>query len=380
MAWRIANSLVVLRDQVNAAAPKRSKISDGTIGDPAHRARKSDHNPNSAGVVTAIDFTHDPKGGFDAYTFADILKANRDPRVKYVISNRRIWNPSISDAWRAYTGANPHDKHTHVSVQASKGLYDDDRPWDLGAAPTVPPEEPAMPTPKFERCHAVTAKWEGGYSNHPSDPGGATNYGVTQATYDAYRRDKGQAKQAVSKITKAEALDIFFTRYWTPVRGEEMPSGVDLALYDFGVNSGPARAIKALQKVVGVAQDGKIGPITMKAVSAAAPATLASRLCDERMAYLKRLKTWSTFGKGWTNRVNDVRAKAVAWAGSPIPPDVPAETPSAPKVDPKDGAAIGVGVGAGGAAAAAGFDWWLVLLIAVIGLVAALIITRAWKG
>ena len=131
MTGRLAKSLAMLRDQADALAPQRSRASDGWIGDAAHSARKSDHNPNGKGVVCAIDITHDPRHGLDANALAETLRASKDPRLKYIIWNRRIWNPSVSAAWRPYTGSNPHDKHVHVSVAAAAALYDDARPWAL---------------------------------------------------------------------------------------------------------------------------------------------------------------------------------------------------------------------------------------------------------
>jgi murein L,D-transpeptidase YcbB/YkuD len=138
MTWRLAKSLETLRAQINEAAPKRSKASDGTIGDAAHSSRSSDHNPwvkdAGVGVVTALDITHDPRNGVDCDAIAEALKASRDLRIKYVIWNRRIWTPAKAQAWRSYTGANPHDKHVHISVVATKNRYDDTKPWAWGAA------------------------------------------------------------------------------------------------------------------------------------------------------------------------------------------------------------------------------------------------------
>jgi hypothetical protein len=135
--WRLAKSLEKLRSQVNETWPRRSKASDGTIGDPAHASRTSDHNPNAAGVVCALDITHDPKNGVDAGKLADTLKLSRDPRIKYIISNKRIWNPSVSKDWRPYTGSNPHSKHVHISVVSDKKLYDAVTPWALGSMKPV---------------------------------------------------------------------------------------------------------------------------------------------------------------------------------------------------------------------------------------------------
>lgn len=126
--WILAPSLAALRDEVNAAHPKRSKAWDGTIGDAAHAARKSDHDPNERGIVCAIDITHDPTNGFDGNKFAEALRLAKDERVKYVIWNRRIFSSLVQPwTWRPYKFADemPHDHHVHVSV------LDDERKWTI---------------------------------------------------------------------------------------------------------------------------------------------------------------------------------------------------------------------------------------------------------
>jgi peptidoglycan hydrolase-like protein with peptidoglycan-binding domain len=134
MAWRLARSLEKLRTQINEAYPDRSKVSDGTVGDSQHSSRASDHNPNSKGVVCALDITNDPAHGLNAGQIAEALRVSGDPRIKYLISNGRISNPDISNgAWRKYTGKNPHNHHFHISV---KGDYDSTLPWDIGAKGT----------------------------------------------------------------------------------------------------------------------------------------------------------------------------------------------------------------------------------------------------
>lgn len=148
MAWRLAKSLDTLRGQVNALSPRRSKASDGTIGDAAHSARKSDHNPDKNGVVTACDITHDPARGIDGGVLAEVLIASRDPRIKYVIWNRRICAGSAGPQpwrWRPYSGSNPHNKHVHISVKAGKSSYDDTRAWAMPGK--VQPETPTAPPP-----------------------------------------------------------------------------------------------------------------------------------------------------------------------------------------------------------------------------------------
>lgn len=130
MSWRLAKGLERLRDQVNAKWPLRSKESDGSVGDTSHSARKSDHNPDTRGIVHAIDITHDPKHGFDSYKFADMLLKRQDPRISYIISNRRIGSGPAGPqpgVWRPYSGANPHDHHVHISITAARA--DDAGPW-----------------------------------------------------------------------------------------------------------------------------------------------------------------------------------------------------------------------------------------------------------
>lgn len=138
MAWRLAKSLEKLREQVNAKWPARSKDSDGSIGDTSHAARPSDHNP-VGGVVHAIDITHDPAHGFDSYKFADMLLERQDPRIKYLISNRRIGSGPAGPqpgVWRKYTGKNPHDHHCHISV-IDGAAADSVAPWNIDGASTV---------------------------------------------------------------------------------------------------------------------------------------------------------------------------------------------------------------------------------------------------
>jgi hypothetical protein len=134
--WRLAESLKKLREQINAEFPNRSRASDGSIGDTAHSARKSDHNPNNAGVVCAVDITHDSRSGCTGDKLAAALVESRDERIKYLIFNRRIFKTYPASgkpawAWHPYTGANAHTKHIHISVQPEKRFYDSKDEWDL---------------------------------------------------------------------------------------------------------------------------------------------------------------------------------------------------------------------------------------------------------
>lgn len=151
---------------------------------------------------------------------------------------------------------------------------------------------------------------EGGYVNHPRDPGGATNKGVTQRVYDDWRRSQGMDPRSVRSITGDETAAIYRKLYWDAVRGDDLPSGVDYCIFDFAVNSGHTRASKCLQLAVGAAPDGKIGPATLAAVRVADPRRLINEVCSTREAFLRGLPTFDTFGKGWIRRVTDVEMMA----------------------------------------------------------------------
>lgn len=212
-----------------------------------------------------------------------------------------------------------------------------------------------VPAERFVRCHTMVARWEGGYVNHPKDRGGPTNFGVIQRVYDAYRKSKKLSRQSVKHIDKSEVLEIYKTRYWLQIRGNDLPPGVDMAVYDFAVNSGTTRAAKFLQRIVGAKQDGVIGDATIAAVRKYDPAKIVNQLCDDRMAFLRGLGTWPTFGRGWQRRVVDVRQMAVKWAAE-------AETLPSP-------APVGVGLGVPLMALICDLPWeWIVGVALAVGI------------
>lgn len=136
MSWKLAGSLIRLRNQIDVDYPNRNKASDGTIGDAAHANSVSDHNPNAAGVVCALDITHDPGHGLDIWTLANSLASSRDSRIKYLIVNRKILIPASGWHWQPYYGSNPHTSHLHVSVG---GSYDSTANWNIGGGGVAPP-------------------------------------------------------------------------------------------------------------------------------------------------------------------------------------------------------------------------------------------------
>jgi lysozyme family protein len=154
---------------------------------------------------------------------------------------------------------------------------------------------------------------EGGYSNHPDDPGGPTNFGITIFDYRKYvKPDAGAAD--VKVMTLEEARSIYRAKYWDALRADDLPAGVDYAVFDYGVNSGIARAAKVLQRLVGVTGDGVIGPRTLAAAGAHEPNAIVTALCDERLKFLQSLHTWPVFGKGWGRRVAEVKTAALEMA------------------------------------------------------------------
>lgn len=172
-----------------------------------------------------------------------------------------------------------------------------------------------MPASRWTRCLAQILKHEGGFVDHPSDPGGATNMGITHKTLARWRGIDpwwDLPRSEVKALTRSEASAIYKALYWERCKAGSLPAGVDLAVFDYAVNSGADRAVRTLQALVGVVQDGFVGPVTLVAVQKRDPRALVEALCDQRMGFLQRLTHWATFGRGWTNRVADVRATALA--------------------------------------------------------------------
>jgi lysozyme family protein len=169
---------------------------------------------------------------------------------------------------------------------------------------------------RFDDCLKYVLQSEGGFVNDPRDPGGATNKGITQAVYDAYRTLRAQPRRSVAHILDDEVAGIYRRQYWNAVHGDELPAGLDYVAFDYAVNSGPGRACRGLQAAVGATEDGKIGMLTLARVAAADHVLTINRMCDARLAFLNTLETWDHFGRGWLSRVNTVRSRALAMAQS----------------------------------------------------------------
>jgi lysozyme family protein len=213
-----------------------------------------------------------------------------------------------------------------------------------------------MASARFEEALARLLRHEGGYGNHPSDPGGPTKFGITLADYRRYLKADATAAD-VRAMRREQARTIYRERYWDALRCGELPAGLDYALFDYGVNSGTGRAVRALQRLLGLAADCRMSDALLDAVRGQDAEALIARLCDQRLGFLKRLSTWPVFGKGWARRVADVRAAALAMAQAgraparraPASDDRPAE-PVAP-VKARAAKAVAGGLAAAGAVA-----------------------------
>ena len=235
MSWRLAKSLVKLREQINAAYPERDKSSDGSIGDRAHRRRKSDHNPNEYGVVCAIDIDEDLSPTIHSVEhIVNAIRASKDPRVKYMIYEGRITREgSKLQQWKRYTGPNSHSHHLHVSVYSTPRLADDDSVWNIGSAAV------ASPAPNK--------------SGAPSDASDVLS--ETDATSSVGSSSTRMAQSPVLKRgSKNEAVKVLQRRLREIGYRQISVDGI----------FGPAteKAVQMFQKKHGLVVDGKVGSRT----------------------------------------------------------------------------------------------------------------------
>jgi lysozyme family protein len=165
----------------------------------------------------------------------------------------------------------------------------------------------------FDKCFELVLEHEGHYVNDPRDPGGRTNLGVTQRAWESYVGNPVN-EEFMRALTPYIVKPFYKAMYWDKIKGDQLPNGVDYAVYDFAVNSGVGRATKMLQQIAGVLVDGSLGPKSMGAIRECDPEQVVDALCDMRLDFLKRLPTFETFGKGWSRRVAEVKDKASGMA------------------------------------------------------------------
>tara|TARA_E500000318_G_scaffold60940_1_gene56523 strand:+ start:8080 stop:8814 length:735 start_codon:yes stop_codon:yes gene_type:complete len=182
---------------------------------------------------------------------------------------------------------------------------------------------------RFEQCLDITLKHEGGWSDDPNDPGGATMRGITLKTYRDWVARNPLAtpggvlpsKSDLRDIPRGHLRVIYRGGYWDAIQADKMPPGVDLVMFDFAVNSGPVRAVIELQRFLGsilpghLADDGIMGPRTLEAMDDSKPYHTVLGICGCRLQFCKKLKNWPHHGAGWTNRIKDIRKTALAMAG-----------------------------------------------------------------
>ena len=165
---------------------------------------------------------------------------------------------------------------------------------------------------KFSEALEVILHHEGGYVNHPKDPGGETNLGVTKRVYEDFGGEK-----EMKELVKEDVEPIYKKNYWDRVKGDDLPEGLDLCIFDFAVNAGPGRAAKFIQRLVNTTVDGGIGPNTLKCINDHVEQYGVDTTIDQyqsaRHNYYQSLSTFETFGRGWTRRVDEVTEKAKEW-------------------------------------------------------------------
>ena len=155
---------------------------------------------------------------------------------------------------------------------------------------------------------------EGGYVNHPSDPGGMTNLGVTKRVWEEWIGRESNEKEMRS-LTPEMVEPLYKRKFWDACKCDELPSGIDYLVFDFAVNAGVGRSAKILQTAVGVTPDGGIGPLTLASVNAIPEAELVEKFSQAKEDFYRSLNTFETFGKGWLNRVAAVKIKATSMLG-----------------------------------------------------------------
>lgn len=202
----------------------------------------------------------------------------------------------------------------------------------------------------FPACLADVLVHEGGYTADRRDPGNWTGGKVGQGVLKGTKKGIAAASYPsldIKALNDNQIADIYRADFWNPIRGDDLPTGIDLSAMDYGVNSGPSRSAKDLQRVLGVPVDGRIGPQTIKSAITADTRAVIKGHCAKRMGFLRSLAIWNTFGKGWSTRVANVEAKALSWVSSKAQLEADAKAASGKAVAQGAGAVVGAGSGVG---------------------------------
>jgi lysozyme family protein len=164
----------------------------------------------------------------------------------------------------------------------------------------------------FEQCIEWLLAHEGGYVDHPEDPGGETNLGVTQRVYRRWCMEQDYHPKDMRDLTPDDVTPIYRANYWQAIAGDELSSGLDWCCFDFAVNAGAARSARSIQTIVKVKADGAIGKITLAAIESHDAASLIDAMHDRRQRFYEKLKGFEHFGKGWTRRNQETKEQAHA--------------------------------------------------------------------
>jgi lysozyme family protein len=246
-----------------------------------------------------------------------------------------------------------------------------------------------MSAANFEAALRRLLVHEGGYSNHPSDPGGPTNFGITLRDYRKYVQSDATAAD-VRTMKLADAKAIYRSKYWDALNCDQLPAGVDYAVFDYGVNSGIGRSGKVLRRMLRMSDDTHVvTPAVIAAVQKCEPRDLVARICAERLRFLKALRTWPVFGNGWVRRVEEVKSSALRMAATSKASQVGAQPDPAPgkgvtplernKQKGSTGAVIATGTVAAQQAHAGGMPSWVIVLIIVVTIALAFGAWSFWR-
>lgn len=217
-----------------------------------------------------------------------------------------------------------------------------------------------MAASSYDECLRRLLVHEGGYSNHPADPGGPTNFGITIGDYRRYVKADATADD-VRAMRVEVAKEIYRNKYWAALRCDELPAGVDATVFDYGVNSGIGRSGKVLRRLLGLRDDaGRVTDDVLRELAKREPRAVIVAINDERLSFLRSLRTWPVFGAGWSRRVAEVKAFSLALAASsalsaPLASRAPSAShaPAKGVVDAAKSAKPAIVVAAGAAAGAA---------------------------
>jgi hypothetical protein len=336
MAWRAAKSIVQLQRDLDRAHPGRKKP-DGIIGDAAHASRKSDHNPNSAGVVQAIDISEG--GGLADRALADRLLASHDKRIKYIISEGRIGSSYKSGGamewtWRPYTGSNAHMSHVHLSVVDDPALYDDESPWNV-TGDLIP--TPLPPPPVDDEIRRLMAKkiinyeWrERPFKVHTTTDGPEI-VGIVQSKHPEWYQRVVQ-HLGNDKALEEAAAD-FYVTYTNQAMTWTDDLGVEHAFRNLLGNRGRKGGPLIIQDALGFTgddRDGAIGPKSKTAIAQVPPLEMIDRIRKANEQYDKATYGYGpghAYYNGLVRRWNEAQADANAFHAMEVPEPKPVEPP-----------------------------------------------------